>query len=281
MTNEKEYCTVYLLTNKVNGKVYVGQTWLSFEERMQKDGAGYKNSMYLYGALQKYGIENFEYSVLSKSLTQEEADKLEKFYIEKYNSLDHDVGYNLKEGGSAGKHSEETKIKIGKGSKNRIRTNEEMNFIINLGKQWRDKKREPHTSNFKDEISQKMTEWHANNPHPMQGQHHTEEAKLKISEANIGKIRSRASVEAGAQKRRMDPEREQAILKAYQEGKNISEIEIEFDTGRSSIYRLIKRKNIQLLNNFSKWEGKAHSEETKNKMSNSATKIWKERVNGS
>lgn len=274
MTNEKEYCTIYLLTNKVNGKVYVGQTWLSFEERMQKDGAGYKNSVYLYGALQKYGIENFEYLVLDKCLTQEAADKLEKFYIEKYNSLDHDVGYNLKEGGSVGKHTKETKEKISVTISKIISEQGPFNDIKNLGKQWKGKSRGPHTSDFKEEISQKMVEWHANNPHPMQGQHHTEEAKLKISEANIGKIMPRASVEAGAQKRRMDPEREQAILKAYQEGKNISDIEIEFETGRSSIYRIIKRNNVELSNNFNKWEGKTHKPETKEKMSLARTEYW-------
>ena len=54
-----EFVTIYLLTNTINNKVYVGQTWFPFNTRMGKDGKNYKNSIYLYGAIQKYGSSAF------------------------------------------------------------------------------------------------------------------------------------------------------------------------------------------------------------------------------
>ena len=65
----------------------------------------------------------------------------------------------------------------------------------------------------------------------------------------------------------MPLEKERAIIQAYQKGINISDIEKEFETGRSSIYRILNRNNIPRSNNFTKWTGKKHSEDTKNKMS--------------
>jgi transposase len=85
------------------------------------------------------------------------------------------------------------------------------------------------------------------------------------------------SITKSANSRKMDPEREKAIVKAYADGKNISDIKKEFQIGNSSIYRLIKRNNVSLLNNFSKWEGKTHTEETKLKQSAARTTYWEEK----
>jgi hypothetical protein len=61
---QNEECKIYLLKNIVNCKVYIGQTWMDLHKRMGKNGVNYSNSPYLYHAIQKYGIHNFEYEVL-------------------------------------------------------------------------------------------------------------------------------------------------------------------------------------------------------------------------
>lgn len=106
-------CTIYLLTNKINGKIYIGQTWRALERRIGKNGNGYERCTYLHNAIMKYGVENFEYSILDSSAEDQiNADRLEKEYIEKYNSTDPSIGYNLMSGGKGCRHSDESKAKI-------------------------------------------------------------------------------------------------------------------------------------------------------------------------
>src|SRR5208283_3648439 len=104
--------TLYLLTNTANGKIYVGQTWNELHIRMGKDGSNYKNSTYLYNAIKKYGADKFQYKVLVEVSCQTVADYMEDYYIDLYDSCNPKIGYNIKRGGSVGKHSEETKAKI-------------------------------------------------------------------------------------------------------------------------------------------------------------------------
>lgn len=100
------YC-VYVHTNKINGKKYVGQTYRDPEHRWE-NGKGYKSSPYFYQAIQKYGWDNFEHEVVASNLTKEEADNFEKLLINKLNLMQREYGYNLKEGGTGGKFSEAT-----------------------------------------------------------------------------------------------------------------------------------------------------------------------------
>jgi group I intron endonuclease len=104
--------TVYLLRNKINNKIYIGQTWNSFKDRYE-NGHGYRGNEHLYSAIKKYGKDNFVYEVLTFCGTQETADYWEIEFIKKYNSIDRVVGYNLRDGGnSGGKLSKETRIKL-------------------------------------------------------------------------------------------------------------------------------------------------------------------------
>ena len=76
-----DFCTIYLLTNTARTdvrKLYIGQTWYNPEDRMGKDGIKYKNSVFLYAAILKYGVVKFKYTELSKCLTEEKANDLEK-----------------------------------------------------------------------------------------------------------------------------------------------------------------------------------------------------------
>jgi group I intron endonuclease len=92
---EKIYC-LYCHTNKINNKKYIGITKQTTAQRWGK-GTGYKGCPKFEKAIKKYGWNNFEHEVLLSGLTQEEACKLEKEYIKKYNTIED--GYNILTGG--------------------------------------------------------------------------------------------------------------------------------------------------------------------------------------
>lgn len=96
---------VYIHTNKINGKKYVGIT--SQEPHCRwRNGEGYKHHQSkFYGAIKKYGWDSFDHEVISEGLTLEEACELEVSLIQKYDSAHRDKGYNTDLGG---KHSEWT-----------------------------------------------------------------------------------------------------------------------------------------------------------------------------
>lgn len=265
---------IYLLTNKINGKVYVGQTWLSFKKRIRREGQGYKNSFYLYAAIQKHGVSNFEYTVLAETIDQDEANKLENDFIIKYDSRNLEKGYNLKEGGWGGRHSEETKAKISESLSGKERTEE---HCRNLSEATKGVPKGPHTEEWKKENSERTKQWHAENEHPFAGKHHTEEAKQAMREKMAGKPRSPESIEKG-RKALMAPQEEQdVIVKEYLSGKTIKEICKLLKVSPGKIYRTLKANNIDKTGNFSKWTGKTHSEETKEKMSKSREDYWEKK----
>jgi group I intron endonuclease len=104
-------CIIYKLINSVNNKIYIGQTWQTLSRRWRA-GIGYKNCIKINAAINKYGKDSFQYEVLTFCGTQDTADYWEDYFIVKYKSATRENGYNLREGGSAGKLSEETKRKL-------------------------------------------------------------------------------------------------------------------------------------------------------------------------
>lgn len=106
---EKKYF-IYKHTNKINNKIYIGQTCQKPEYRWNH-GEGYKGSPRFYSAIQKYGWNNFIHEILYSNLTLEEANSLEDILIKQYKSNDLCYGYNLDRGGNNKGTSEETKIK--------------------------------------------------------------------------------------------------------------------------------------------------------------------------
>ena len=91
--------SIYLHRNKINNKVYIGQTRQKPEYRWGKDGKGYKGQFF-YKAILKYGWDNFEHIILYTCSDQEECNQKEIYYINKYNSTDLKYGYNIEKGGN-------------------------------------------------------------------------------------------------------------------------------------------------------------------------------------
>lgn len=89
--------SVYLHTNKANGKCYVGITRQNPRRRWQ-EGHGYDRT-YFGNAIKKYGWDGFTHEVIDRALSKEEAMKREIALISLYRSNDRRFGYNIAEGG--------------------------------------------------------------------------------------------------------------------------------------------------------------------------------------
>lgn len=110
---KNDLCTIYIITNVINNKIYIGQTWSNINHRLSQHLSDKEAKCpYLFNAISKYNKNNFNIKPLYICNNQEEANILENYYIIKFNSRNRDFGYNLKEGGSFGKHSDETKQKL-------------------------------------------------------------------------------------------------------------------------------------------------------------------------
>jgi group I intron endonuclease len=106
---------VYLITNTLNGKTYVGQTTKTARHRWSTHKAAAKLAVNQYPiarAIRKYGSDNFTFEVLEEPVDFADLDMAERFWIRCYASQ-HPKGYNLQSGGhKQHKHSEESKRKM-------------------------------------------------------------------------------------------------------------------------------------------------------------------------
>lgn len=95
---------IYKISNLENGKIYVGQTIQKPENREYGHFYNLKRQSHHNNHLQsdfnRYGESNFKFSILTWATSNEELDKLEKYFIKKYNALNIEKGYNVHEGGS-------------------------------------------------------------------------------------------------------------------------------------------------------------------------------------
>ena len=114
MNNINKQYKIYAHINKINGKVYIGQTCYRNINQRWRHGEGYKHSPHFYNAIQKYGWENFEHIILFEDICGYElADVIERELIQKYQSNNSEYGYNISSGGSYGRTlTDETKNKI-------------------------------------------------------------------------------------------------------------------------------------------------------------------------
>lgn len=108
---------VYKITNKVNNKVYIGITSKGISARWREHiySAEHNCPFKLHRAIRKYGKENFSVELIDFCNNWGELAEKERFYIDKYQSIEDEFGYNMTDGGDGtfGKHhSEETKDKI-------------------------------------------------------------------------------------------------------------------------------------------------------------------------
>ncbi len=93
------YGVIYKITNKINGKVYIGQTTVGFDRRYGYNLLSKTHNEHLKRSIEKYGIENFDIcKVYDIALTPNELDEKEIYYINKFDCIEN--GYNKVIGGA-------------------------------------------------------------------------------------------------------------------------------------------------------------------------------------
>ena len=91
---------IYIIKNRLNDKVYIGQTTTDIKTRFNQHckNSTLKSRHYkLYNAIKKYGKEKFYIEILEQGVDINKLDEREIYYIEKYNS--YLKGYNSTKGG--------------------------------------------------------------------------------------------------------------------------------------------------------------------------------------
>ena len=193
--------SLYCIENKITGQKYIGITSLKPEERWKKHQYAYKTEKKkndcpkFYNSIRKYGIENFELSVLEQSEDASYIESLEVKYIAENKNL-----LNVSPGGggmtinSGWKHSPETIEKLKEktppmlGRKHSPETIEKMK-----GDPRRKNSGEKNgmygktqSQEFKKTMSLKMSE---NNP--MMGKTHSPETREKIRQAALNRSKKK------------------------------------------------------------------------------------------
>lgn len=96
---------IYKITNKINGKIYIGQTVRTLKKRFNahywgtSDNDPYHKQMAIKKAMRKYGKENFSIELIEE-VERGKLDEREVFWISYYDS--YNKGYNCTKGGQNG-----------------------------------------------------------------------------------------------------------------------------------------------------------------------------------
>lgn len=95
---------IYKITNKHNGKIYIGQTNKSIIERFNEhiENAKCNKKYILSKAIRKYGIENFDIIEIDQCKSKNDINEKEIYWIDYYNSNNRNFGYNMTSGGEGG-----------------------------------------------------------------------------------------------------------------------------------------------------------------------------------
>lgn len=155
-------CGIYMIQNKVNGKIYIGQS-VDIEKRWNRHRGELRDNSHVNKHLQNswniHGEDNFEFTIICEC-NENQLNTMEEYYIFELISYDRRVGYNKNYGGSSGRPTEEARKKMSE---------------VNKGK------------TLSEETRKKMSEARKGENHPFYGQHHTAESRKKISESKKDK----------------------------------------------------------------------------------------------
>ncbi|MBQ4122290.1 GIY-YIG nuclease family protein [bacterium] len=102
---------IYKITNKINGKIYIGKTNRTVEERWESHKRdSVKETLEkrpLYSAMRKYGIKNFLVETIEECSLEDSSNR-EKYWIEFYGSFKY--GYNATIGGDGKPYIDREKV---------------------------------------------------------------------------------------------------------------------------------------------------------------------------
>ncbi len=262
---------IYKIQNKINGLCYIGQTIGPLKKRIAGH-LSWGGCVRIYRSIKKYGIENFDISIIDETATtREELSELEKKYILEYNSLSPN-GYNLTSGGNNRFIvSEESRKKISLSQKGIPETEKTKKILSDAHK----------GKIFSKERCQRMSEARKGrrflsleqikiNADKMRGTHPTAETLKKLSESHMGQVPWNKGVPWSPEvKKKMS---EVAKGRVYSEETNIKRglaIKKQWETRKIRTCSEETRKKLS-----DSHKGYVFSEETLLKISNNSKKMW-------
>jgi group I intron endonuclease len=183
---------IYVITNKINGKQYVGQTRkyyvngqkYGFNKRFNKHISSsskddwHKKCRALYGAIRKYGKDKFMIELLC-DCDEDELDDLEVKYISELNTLSPN-GYNLTVGGGSGRRSDETRERMRQARLGKTLSEETKSKI---SKSLSGKNHPMWGKKHSKQTLKRMSEKQTKENHPMWNKNHSHESRVKISKS--------------------------------------------------------------------------------------------------
>ena len=184
--HRESLCSIYRITNTVDGKVYVGQTWKTLQRRWRE----HRNSTScrkLARAIKAHGRESFKIELLTFAATQPVADHLESHFINLFDSIH--TGYNIREGGAQGSLPPETKarMRVAHLGKTIFPVQREKARVANLGK-----KHGPPSKETRAKLRAAAL-----------GRRWSDEDRARLSEAHLGKTLSPEHVAAQNEGKRL------------------------------------------------------------------------------
>ena len=295
---------IYLITNNVNGKTYIGQRHLrKYKTKIVTPLTdGYMGSgKYIVRAENKYGLNNFNKEILAICHDDNVSNILEISYIALYKSIGK-AEYNIAEGGYADSRkylSDEEKIKLQEKITTRLNSPEvkkrmsdshkgksTWNKGVSMSEESKEKIKESLSKMNCSEKSKKAAETRRKKGYKI-----SEEHRLALINSHLGKHRSKESVEKTASKlrgRKRTEEQKQrmreAQLKRYktyvvsEETKTKLSIankgQIPYMKGKHHTEEAKRKISDKVSGEKNGFYGKHHSEETKKKLS----EIGKKRI---
>lgn len=92
---------IYKATSTTTGKIYIGQTSQTLQERINQHNShayGHQYNYHFHNAIRKYGAEDFNYEIIEDNITSKDVlNERERYWISYYNS--YYEGYNSTMGG--------------------------------------------------------------------------------------------------------------------------------------------------------------------------------------
>lgn len=191
---------IYLVTNLINNKKYVGQTLMKIgykkrlNDHLSEARNGNRSNSIFHKALIKYGMENFSVKRILKNIPENKIDYYEELWINKLNTYcSNNCGYNMTFGGQGVhgyKHTQESKLKMSQSSIDmwkRIRQNTELYKEL-CHKRSVAHKGKPKSDIHKKRLSEFAKKRFQNESGTFLGKHHSNQSKEKISQANGAKV---------------------------------------------------------------------------------------------
>ena len=177
-----KYYLIYQIRNKLTGMIYIGQ----HQTTDLNDGYMGSGPKIVY-AIKKYGIENFEKTILFECSSEEEMNKKEAEIVDEAFIARDDV-YNIELGGKGG-WTHLSKSSKSKASKQRWQNMSKQQRRHSVKAAHEASKGRIHSANERQRISDGLKALYANDPSKkgMLGKTHSDESRQKMSKSHSGK----------------------------------------------------------------------------------------------